>query len=61
MALPLIPVAVAAAVVAGSAWIVGKSIEDIGEGLDQAGNGFLKFAAAGGVAVGAWIMLQRFR
>ena len=59
MAVPIIAVAVGAAVVAGVSFVVGKAIEDAGEGIDQAGSGFLKFAAAGGVGVAAYIALRR--
>ena len=51
---------IAAAIGGGSVLAVGKSVQDVGQGLDLAGTGFLKLAAAGGVAVGAWILLQRF-
>ena len=55
------PIVWLGAVVAGVLFLGGRAVEDAGEGVDSAGSGALKLAAASAIGVGAWIAIKRLR
>jgi len=47
--------------VLGGLWLVGKSTKDMGEGIDEAGNGALKMAGSVAVVAGVYLAGKHFK